>query len=657
MVGLVVVASIQVPSADAAARFWSDSGVVVTASSGTKIDLQVVADATGGAYVGWLDSRPGLSSSRPTAYLSHIRDDGSLAFGWPVNGLQVSESVGSLAFFHMLPDGQGGAALFWYDEGVTPEKMFFERVFMHRILDSGERHPAFPVGGLQLAPFDTRGLSDVLPNDDGCFFVVGGWVGPEGSGSQGGILLTKVDALGGTAAGWPVEGVLLCDEPGTQSRSTLLSDGQGGVIVLWRDLRSGNDARLYGARVSGAGVIDPSWPAEGKELADLSNPGPGFAAAADSGGFVVVMPTRQVIAFDLNGEPRSGWPPPQFTRNVSPEGPIDSGHSLIPSDRGTYLYWARIHRVFGTMYEVKQMLTLLSATGASATPWPDTGLVLTRAIDTDPLGVAVIRPSPAGLYLVVDAKDENGDQYDRGGLMNPDLTWAPGWPDGGREVSRSLGGGPNTIGSDGSLLHCFTFDEPGPTRRIRLFKMGVDGPVPTLASVAVAEVAGDVARVEWEVVDPPSSPLQVERSRDGVAWDVAGSPTWTAGDRVQFEDHGIAPGERRAYRLSWSEAGQERRAGLVWLERPARARLVLESARHVVGAERLDLLLSTESPDPIEVQVLDLQGRLRARRSSERSTLSQRLLSIPTEAWGAGLYFVRVTQSTATIRSRVTVLR
>lgn len=647
-----------VAAAGAATGAWSDSGIVVTAGPWGQGSPALVADQTGGCFVAWLDTRSSPASFDHEVYLSRIGANGTPAEGWPAGGLQVSLDTGEVLPLLMHSDGAGGVALFWADDYSVGDSVL-NRVFMHRFKPDGTRHPAFPVGGRRLPPFEARRVHDVMASGDGGFYLAGSWVGDAGSGSQGGILLTRVDSLGATAIGWQDSGVLLCDEPRTQSGARILPDGSGGVLVIWRDLRSGVDARLYGVRVSAAGVLDSSWPVEGRDLALLdSNENPGFESVPDSAGFIVAIGPQGLLAFDFDGEARAGWPPPLFTRAESPDGPNDLFHRPIASGRGPYLSWIRRRHLGGAIFEDQRMLTLLTTYGTSATHWPDTGMALNRSVGSDTLPPLVIRPSPQGLYLILGATDEQGDNYYRGGLLSPDLTWAPGWPAGGREVSRTIQGGPSVIASDGSLYLAFPYSEPfSTTRGIRLFKMGVDGPVPTLASVASAEVQGDLARIEWHVVDPPASPFRVQRSSDVLAWELAGLPTWSGPDRVRFEEGGVAPGERRAYRLAWSEGGQPRSAGLVWLQRPSTQPLTLESARHLAGVERLDLKVAAESSDPIDVQVLDVQGRTHAKHTLPGGSSTMRTLSMSTATWGPGLYFLRLTQAGAEVRSRVTVLR
>ncbi len=639
---------------------WSDSGVILTIAPGAQTGSVVVPDLEGGVYVAWRDSRPGAPPALAQAYITRFGADGRPSGTWPMDGIRASLPGGEVFPLAIRPDGEGGVALFWGGEGQDSLGTFY-RVHMHRFLADGTRHPQFPEGGRALPPFDPRSLGDVMVAGDGGYFIAGGWVGPPGSGSQGGILLTRVDSLGQTAPGWPAHGVVLCDQPQTQSGARLLPDRAGGVIVLWRDTRTGVDARLFGARVAFDGSLDPDWPLEGRDLALLdagSSTPPGYAAVADSAGFVVAIDPSGLLAFDVSGMPRAGWPPAAITLSVQNNGPFDLFHRLTPSDRGTYVSWVRRRILPSFIFEDQRMLSLIGTAGTGNGPWPDSGKVLNRSVGTsDTLGVGVVQPSPLGLFLTYGARDAAGDHF-RGGLLLPDLSWAPGWEPAGREVSRTVGGGSSTIGSDGSLYVCFAFSYPlSPIGGIRLFKLGVDGPVPTQASVVSAEVAGDVATLTWWVVDPPAATLEVERSRDGVAWERAGAAAVEGGDRVTFREAGLAEGERRAYRLAWSEAGERRSAGLVWVARAGGAEFAIRSLGHAVTGERIVMRLTSASREAVQLRVYDVQGRERARALVERPEVGTQDAVLPSSALSPGLYMVRAAQGTQRAAARVVVVR
>ncbi len=59
---------------------------------------------------------------------------------------------------------------------------------------------------------------------------------------------------------WVREGVSVCTEPALQDGLKVIADGEGGVIVTWEDWRNGNQD-IYAQRISGTG--EPLWETNG----------------------------------------------------------------------------------------------------------------------------------------------------------------------------------------------------------------------------------------------------------------------------------------------------------------------------------------------------------------------------------------------------------
>jgi len=68
---------------------------------------------------------------------------------------------------------------------------------------------------------------------------------------------------------WTADGVALCTAANDQSTPTIVSDGAGGAIVTWNDIRSGTNYDIYAQRVNAAGV--PKWTADGVALCTAAN--------------------------------------------------------------------------------------------------------------------------------------------------------------------------------------------------------------------------------------------------------------------------------------------------------------------------------------------------------------------------------------------------
>jgi hypothetical protein len=65
-------------------------------------------------------------------------------------------------------------------------------------------------------------------------------------------------------ADWVSDGIAVCAAVNDQSASALASDGAGGAIVVWADLRAGINADLYAQRVGPGGAV--LWAADGMPI-------------------------------------------------------------------------------------------------------------------------------------------------------------------------------------------------------------------------------------------------------------------------------------------------------------------------------------------------------------------------------------------------------
>src|SRR5207245_1177063 len=100
----------------------------------------VVADGDGGCFVSWMDDRNN-SISRFDIYAQHVRGDGTLAPGWPFNGLPASQEPGNDQNGGLALDGGGGVFVTW-DEGIT------NTVWIQHLGASGAPATGWPSNGL-----------------------------------------------------------------------------------------------------------------------------------------------------------------------------------------------------------------------------------------------------------------------------------------------------------------------------------------------------------------------------------------------------------------------------------------------------------------------------------------------------------------------------
>jgi hypothetical protein len=211
------------------------TGVWITQST----DLQgneMVPDGQGGFFVAWTDNRVGTEGlgQVSTVYAQHIRADGSVAPGWPADGVRLADPAGfsqnntdceaqggswngtacqfpgSQSWARLLSDGNGGCFATWMDEG--------KQVRAQHVLSSGTLDGT-PAGLLvTLPPIGNAGAAMVSDGSAGIYLAPG----------QGGIQHVLPNPLHVDPA-WPAGGVA---EFAWVEPSGLLSDAHGGVLAL-----------------------------------------------------------------------------------------------------------------------------------------------------------------------------------------------------------------------------------------------------------------------------------------------------------------------------------------------------------------------------------------------------------------------------------------
>ncbi len=633
---------------------WGSRAVVACPEPGDQRYIQVVNGHQDDIFVVWRDTRPEAGEPTPAhIYAIRISSSGEVANGWPTSGLRLDFATMISNPASAAPDGRGGLFVCWSDI-VVGTGGALQRLRLCRVSADGAVLTGTPEGGLPLGPPERSSESPAAMLDrDGGLLIAATFSIP---GSNGGIVVSKHDSIGATWPGWPDSGVVLCDQPGTQSFPKLVPAPTGGALVVWIDNRNSQDLALYGHRIRSDGTLDPTWTSQGRRLIARPAVFADLLAIPDGAGGMIVSYGDSLGAVDSTGAIRAGWPPAGVRGEPEPPRIASDGSP------GAYVLSQRVVRRYSqTLYTRGAVLGRYDLSGAPSPGWPDTGRVIYESVLGYGQYPQELLASPQGVYAIWgDAGEPRGV---RGLRLTPDGQVAPGWPSTPPVVTtRGFSGYPSTLLPSGDAVIAWSgtiYDGGNTSTEDTLFvqRLGVDGPVPTLASVASAGVAGDLATIEWWVVDAPPTPLRVERSGDGAAWEPAGLAEAVGGDRVRFREPGLRPGERRAYRLTWMESGAPRTAGLVWVERRATEELRVVSGRFANGPERIVLGLSLPTADPLRVQVLDVQGRVLLEQRIVPRDAGEQTVELAPRQWTPGLYLVRVTPAGDEARSRVVVIR
>ncbi|MBK7366572.1 MAG: hypothetical protein IPJ04_01365 [Candidatus Eisenbacteria bacterium] len=245
---------------------------------------------------------------------------------------------------------RGGALIVWSDlrSGPDPD------VYSTRLLASGSLDPAWPSGGRALctAP-GGQGNEHLVP--DGTGGAVVAW--SDFRSGTGDIYAQRVSGAGVVDPAWPLDGRALCTADGDQFGGLLVADGAGGAIVTWEDMRNAVHSDIYAQRVSGAGVVDPAWPAQGRALcaAPAAQYAPFPAGDGAGGAFVVWLDLRSGRAQTyVQHVLASGALDPGWDADGELVALADSGQSqprIIPDGTGSAIVaWSEYRS--GTDYDI-----------------------------------------------------------------------------------------------------------------------------------------------------------------------------------------------------------------------------------------------------------------------------------------------------------------
>ncbi|MGA2623319.1 MAG: T9SS type A sorting domain-containing protein [Bacteroidota bacterium] len=292
---------------------WPTDGVAIIDTTGAR-GPDIVPDGSGGAVIAWFDSRSGTYK----VYAQRVNANGNPQ--WVAGGVACAPDMSA-----MVSDGSGGAIIVWEEEYAT--MLWVQHINgsgdIQWGLDGGIIYPngtqndppkslspvAIPdgLGGAIITWMDEDGPYDnaiyagrvtgsgIAPWGDMGYIVIsdsGGYptIASDGSGGAiiawedyhaGDIFAQRVDSSG--TVKWAARGVGICEATGTQEFIHSASDGSGGAIIAWCDLRSGYD--IYAQRVNASGIVQ--WTTDGVAICTgWAESAPPIASDSSGGAFI-----------------------------------------------------------------------------------------------------------------------------------------------------------------------------------------------------------------------------------------------------------------------------------------------------------------------------------------------------------------------------------
>ncbi len=248
---------------------WIDNGVPVCAASNNQENQVTASDGVGGMFVAWVDSR----AADKDIYAQHI--DASGAALWTPYGIPVCTEIGNQIDCVIVSDGVGGAIIVWEDlRNGTDFQLFAQRVSSSGLIQWG------PDGILLSTTAVAANRAGIVT--DGANGAIIAW--EEWSGVSWDIYAQRVGPSGDLL--WGVSGTPVCSNSSPQYFPRIAVDEAGGAVICWREERAGN-LDIYAQRVNAAGNV--LWTVDGVPACQQVNSQQNADIASDgSGGAIVV---------------------------------------------------------------------------------------------------------------------------------------------------------------------------------------------------------------------------------------------------------------------------------------------------------------------------------------------------------------------------------
>jgi hypothetical protein len=258
-------------SASPAQAQWISDGTPVCTYWAQQTDPQITGDGGGGAIITWMDYRNGGGYD---IFALRVGPFGLIS--GTVDGASICTAPGGTWDPRIIEDGSGGAIIAWKDyRSGSHYDIYAQRI-------NGSASFQWTRNGNSIC---TAAGSQIDPQlaSDGSGGAIITWADLR-SGNYD-IYAQRVDPAGNPQ--WAFDGVAICTEMSMQFMPQITSDGSGGAIIAWWDIRGGSDGDIYAQRIgSGAAV---QWPADGVPVCTATENQNGVKIVADgSGGAVLV---------------------------------------------------------------------------------------------------------------------------------------------------------------------------------------------------------------------------------------------------------------------------------------------------------------------------------------------------------------------------------
>jgi hypothetical protein len=531
--------------------------------------------------------------------------------------------------------------------------------FVTRVDAQGRVAAGWPASGLGLSSgvADHIGLRGISDGTGGLFAV---WTEDR---TDYDVYAQHLAADGVPAAGWPSGGLAVATEPGVQGGPFVVPDGGGGILVAWYNSDHGTiTARV--ARILADGAFDPNWPAggliaaTGTALLSAAPDGAGgiyFATADESKTYISWDANYYLFHIDGDGHPAPGWPTAGVVLCNASDFRSDIG--IVPDGSGGVLaVWADDRNV--GFAPTQQYALRIAADGTRCPGWAENGnrvSTLAGIQSASHYGSSLVGDGLGGVYVTFELSASFSTAFIQ--HLGPDGQPAAGWNSDGVALGTLPDQSDAHLASDGAggaYVAWVNYQGHG----IFAQHYGANLVVATDLVLVSAQPLADGVSLLWQGAVSASVTSTVERRTTTSAWQPIGSPLLEGHDQLRFLDRDVVPGTRYGYRLSYTHSGVTQQTTETWIDVPQSAMFALDGARPNPAVGRINVSFSLPGGEPARLSVVDVSGREIMRQEVGALGAGRHVAPFETGArTPPGIYWLRLTQGHRTQTARVAVVR
>jgi len=353
--------------------------------------------------------------------------------GW--SPFRVYQGGGRAAPPRAVDYAENSVLIVWSDDrnGVRNRDVFVQRV------GRGAIWPSFIWDGIAVCTADSAQVDPCVADDGaGGFYVA--WTDGRNAGTGSDIYVQHYYEYGGAWDGWPANGIRLCGAAGNQVEPAMYPDGAGGIVVVWRDRRSG-DSDLYAKGIRPDGGVDAWWGDDGLPVCvAVGEQGRHVVLPdGDGGAYVAWVDGRStaaapaIVRIQSDGQTALGWTP-NGAVFPDPFEFIESVAMCRADSGGVFLAWHWLGTKAGAGTRVQR----LRADGSSAWLTSSHQISLAPVFGTPP---AILPDGQGGAFVAwSDFNPYEGASIDvRAARVTASGDLAEHWPFGGVVVSGASG--------------------------------------------------------------------------------------------------------------------------------------------------------------------------------------------------------------------------